>query len=94
MKPLHDATFLSAAFEWKVAKATLTFELFGERREGYLIAEGVIDLHIPQKLDWGQSVSVNELRGPSKMEHGLYKIEIEMQTGDVISIVARSFQMP
>ncbi|HSM95771.1 MAG TPA: hypothetical protein VLT91_06995 [Rhizomicrobium sp.] len=92
MKSLHDATLLFVAFEWELAKVSFAFET----REGRvdLFAEGVTDLHIPKKKEWGSRVGVNELRGPSKAEHGLYRIEIEMQTGDVISIVARSFQMP
>jgi hypothetical protein len=92
MKSFHDSTLLFIAFEWELAKVSFAFESQEGRVD--LFAEGVTDLHVPKKNEWGPSISINELRGPSKTEHGLYRIEIEMQTGDIISVVARSFQMP
>ena len=90
---MHDWTFTSALFEWADARVILIFQN-ATSLDVRLIAEGVVDLQIPQKREWGRSVSVNETTGPTDNGDGTQIFTIEMQTGDVISIVARSFQLP
>ena len=89
---MHDWTFLSALFEWADGRATL--RLRSPSGEKTIVASSVADLHVPQLNEWGPSVSVNKLKGPFPAEGGRQSIEIEMQSGDVIRIVASSFLLP
>jgi hypothetical protein len=59
-----------------------------------LTAHGVCELHVPRLNDWGPSVSVNEVFGPSDGASGRRELEVEMQSGDRIRIVAASFDFP
>ena len=90
---MHDWTLKSVFFEWKLARATLVFEN-SKALDASLVAEGVIDLHVPQRREWGQSVSVNIIVGPSDIGSGMRKLAIEMQSGDVITITAAAFDIP
>jgi hypothetical protein len=90
---MHDWTLISVQFKWKAGRVVLSFRT-PEAEVSSLVAEGVFDLHVPQKKDWGPSVSVNEIRGPSGNMSGRQKLEIEMQSGDVIEIEAVSFEFP
>jgi hypothetical protein len=92
MNLMHDWTLLSVLFDWKDARVTLCFTT--DRTEEMIVATSVVDLHVPQSNEWGPSVSVNGVKGPFESENGRQSIEIEMQSGDVIRIVASSFMMP
>jgi hypothetical protein len=89
---MHDWTLLSIFFEWEAGQVTLSFKSHAGDRT--LVARSVADLHVPQLKKWGPSVSVNEVKGPVATGNGLQEIAIEMQSGDVIKIIATSFQMP
>jgi hypothetical protein len=89
---MHDWTLLSAVLEWDGGKATVTFR--SQTGTEVLVAHSVVDLHISQLNEWGPSVSVNEVRGPLAAGETLKLVEIEMQSGDVLSITAKSFDMP
>jgi hypothetical protein len=93
MNNLHDWTLKSILFEWKPARVTLVFTNL-RALDASLIAEGVLDLHVPQRKEWGRSVSVNKLIWPSDRESGPRKLTIEMQSGDLITITARAFDLP
>ena len=90
---MHDWTLLSISLEWENGATVLSF-----RRNGLQLvsvrAEGVSKLVIPRMNEWGPSVSVNELRGPTKDPPGPQTLEIEMQSGDVIKITGTSFIFP
>lgn len=89
---MHDWVLLSIVFEWAIGRATLSFDRY--RSNEKLVANSVADLHVPQLNEWGPSVCVNEVKGPIVIDSGLQSLEIEMQSGDVIKIVAKSFEMP
>ena len=89
---MHDWTLLSVIFEWEDAHVVVRFR--SEMGEEKLVAVSTVDLHVPQVSEWGSSVSVNSVMGPVATEGGHQSIEIEMQSGDVIRIVASSFEMP
>ena len=93
MNAMHDWTLKSVLFEWKLARVTISLE-GTNALEALLVADGVVGLHVPQEKPWGPSVSVNEVVGPSDAGNGLQKLSIEMQSGDVMTIVARAFQLP
>jgi hypothetical protein len=90
---MHDWTLLSISFDWGTGNAVLTFRRSGSELVS-VQAEGVSNLQVPRMNEWGKSVSVNEVRGPSKDVGGLQTLEIEMQSGDVIKITALSFIFP
>ncbi len=90
---MHDWTMLSILFEWKTASVTVSLQT-PKSDVVEIIAREVSDLHVPQMKEWGPSVSVNQLRGPVSLEKGKFNLEIEMQSGDVISIEASEFKFP
>ena len=89
---MHDWTLLSVLFEWGNGQTTLSFK--NQSGDEVLVAHSVVELHLTQFNEWGPSVSVSEVRGPYDMDNGLQSIEIEMQSGDVVKVTAKSFQMP
>src|SRR5438477_7386965 len=89
---MHDWTLATILYEWKQARATLAFH-GPDHRSAVIVAENVSQLNIPHANEWGPSVSVNEVRGPSDIGDQR-RLEIEMQSGDVIVITARSFDLP
>ncbi len=90
---MHDWTLVSIVFNWKEAQATLNFRC-AEGRDALLTAHEVLELQIPRHSEWGPSVSVNEVGVSMYGRNDFRVLKIEMQTGDVISIVARHFDMP
>jgi hypothetical protein len=90
---MHDWTLLSIFFDWGTGNAALAFRRSGSELVS-VQAEGVSNLQVPRMNEWGKSVSVNEVRGPSKDVGGRQTLEIEMQSGDLIKITALSFIFP
>lgn len=90
---MHDWTLLSAKFEWAEARVTLYFlNSISERVS--IIAEETTSLVMPKKDEWGRSVSVNIVTGPNLQEDGAFLLVVEMQCGDAIEVIARSFILP
>ena len=90
---MHDSTLISILFEWKDKRATLSFRTHGVAVIS-IVADGVTELHVPHDAPWGPSVSVNRIIGPMAKASGESIMEVEMQSGDVIRVVARSFLLP
>lgn len=89
---MHDWTLISLFIEWKDAIATVKLQAgVGEKN---LIASGLTNILIPKKDDWGSSTSINEIIGPLALANGLQLVEIQMQSGDMIRIEAKSFHFP
>lgn len=81
---LHDATLVSIQFDW--ARCTCTINFFGAPNFDFpfcTIFTEVRSLSVPSEFTWGRSSSVLEMR---ELPEG--KFEIEMQSGDTISIIA------
>jgi hypothetical protein len=91
MFDLHDWSLQSIAYEWDKSEAVILFK--GNALLNALVAKDVCDLQIPHKRHWGPSVSVNRVDGPLELPNGQQKLTIEMQSGDVISVVAAEFSM-
>ena len=90
---MHDWTLVKIDFDWRDARVTIELRdsTFTART---LIAEGVRELLVPKANEWGPSVSVNEV-SESEAEHGQGRcLRIEMQSGDVIQIVAERIALP
>ncbi|HLY45335.1 MAG TPA: hypothetical protein VKQ73_07130 [Stellaceae bacterium] len=93
MTLMHEWVLLSIVFDWKTGRLTLSFDT-DPAGVVSLVAEGVVDLHVPQLKPWGSSVHVNEVREPQAGARKRRKLEIEMQSGDIITIKAASFAFP
>lgn len=90
---MHDWTFLEIRIDWQNGSVIATFRNTTSH-EVTLTAKGLVDIHVPKKEEWGRSVSVNEIRGPFKFDNKFQKLTIEMQSGDSITIIARSILLP
>jgi hypothetical protein len=90
---MHDWTLLSIVVEWMKGIVTVTFDTY-EYNHVVLTAEGLIELVIPKHDEWGESVSVNRVRGPVQLENGNYHLALEIQSRDTITLEAKSIQMP
>ncbi len=90
---MHDWTLLTIVVEWMKGIVTITFDTY-EFNHVILTAEGLIELVVPKHDEWGESVSVNKVCGPVQLENGNYRLELEIQSGDTITLEARSIQMP
>ncbi len=89
---MHDWTLLSLRIDW--ASGDVLIVIRGPKAEDEIHAAGALEIHIPRALPWGPSVSINAVTGPTAVENGLSSLAIEMQSGDTIKIVARSFNIP
>ncbi len=90
---LHDWTLVRVDFDWQRARVTIELEDSAFTRRT-LIAEGVRELRVPQMNEWGPSVSVNEVSEVETSTDGGRCLHIEMQSGDVIRIVAEQIALP
>ncbi|MDD5271980.1 MAG: hypothetical protein PHU14_04600 [Methylovulum sp.] len=90
---MHDWTLVSILVEWAKGMITLTFISY---KLGHvcLSAEGLTRLVIPKYDEWGESVSVNNVYGPIRLDDGSYRLELAIQSGDTIVLEAKSIQMP
>ncbi len=88
---MHDWTLVSILVEWE--KALIEIKFLNAAGEVLLTANGFTNIHIPKSNDWGPSVSVNKVIGPVILTNGIMRLEIHIQTGDVIEIEAKSIQM-
>jgi hypothetical protein len=59
-----------------------------------LIGDGVRELYVPRMNEWGQGVAINEVFEIESLTTGLFQLRSEMQSGDVMRIVATQFSLP
>lgn len=90
---MHDWILNKVAFEWKLARVVLELNDLASAVRA-LVADGVTKLSDPRKNAWEPSVSVNEVHEIEELPSGLKQLKIEMQSGDVIQIVAAQFAIP
>ncbi len=84
LKELHDASLTAVRFDW--ATRTCHFDFSGSPKVTFpfsLVFNAVAELVLPAAFPWGPSVSV--LKAKVSVA-GRY--EIEMQSGDTITVVA------
>ncbi|RFP09934.1 MULTISPECIES: hypothetical protein [unclassified Duganella] len=79
---LHDATLLTIDFSWAEATCVMTL-LHARLADCRLTFTGVSNLTLSRNQPWGRSQSIN-----SALERDKGQYEIEMQSGDVITIAA------
>lgn len=83
-KELHDAILESFSFTWEDGNCFMLFRVSPEKTLSILF-EGVTNLIVPRDHPWGDSQCVNEFRYDTNG-----KVEIEMQSGDMIILQAKS----
>lgn len=91
MESIHDWILESVAFDWESARVTVA--LRSHKQQRVLLADGVMDLKVPKVNAWGPSSSVNGTSEAIVDAKGSRHLKLEMQTGDVIEIVAREFTL-
>ncbi|MDP3156560.1 MAG: hypothetical protein Q8N23_28065 [Archangium sp.] len=83
-KRFHEATLIEVTTDWASGNIRARVRLSEESgRDVELQVAGFTILHCPRKRPWGPSVSINEVR-VSGIQDGRHRIEIEVQSGDVI----------
>jgi hypothetical protein len=67
---MHDWALRLITVDWKVG--LVSFESLGPVAVTCLVAHEVCQLHIPRMQEWGPSVSVNRVLGPTDYGEGLF----------------------
>jgi hypothetical protein len=91
-KHLHDATLVAIHISWETGEVNVDLKT----PDGLTVIRGreARKLECPRYFPWGRSVSVNEVReGPHGELDEIHRLEIEMQSGDVIEVVAKDFSL-
>ncbi|WP_133817468.1 hypothetical protein [Tahibacter aquaticus] len=88
---MHDWTLVSTSVDWALGVGRLDVRWDGFDYE--LRFSGLQRFTMPREFGWGPSVSINVVRGPED-SLGKQRLQIEMQSGDVIEIIAESFELP
>jgi hypothetical protein len=88
---MHDWTLLSAEFDWSTGMVTLRLQSAAERR--VLTARGASSLQVERVHAWGPSVSINSVLVHGSDDGARHVARIEMQSGDIISIEANTFEL-
>lgn len=91
MESMHDWSLINIAFDWQSGRVTVALRSYN--KQWALVADGVTDLRVPKLQEWGPSSSVNGTSETVADATGTTHLKIEMQTGDVIEIVAREFTL-
>ena len=89
---MHDWSLLSFAIDWKSGDVRIV--VASPSGEASIHATDLREIHVPRHRAWGPSVSIYTVTGPIQRDDGHSSLEIEMQSGDRIEIIARSFEMP
>jgi len=89
-KHLHDATILGTSLEWQTGEVRVRVRLSAaEPRAADVVVSECSLLMCPRHHPWGPSISINEVR-QSTRTGGNIRLEIEVQSGDVIEIEGRA----
>jgi len=84
----HDATLKALTAFWEAGTVELIFRLSTEVSADMTIrVSGASEIRWARAFPWGRSVSVNSLE-VQEVPSG-YRLEVEMQSGDRISIVGK-----
>jgi len=91
---LHDATLKHISVEWREGTCEATLVLSSTPPcLASIKATSLCKLIVPRAEPWGPSVSVNWAGLQLQDDGHLYTLEIEMQSGDTISMQARFIEI-
>lgn len=93
---LHDAILTTIDVDMARSTITLVFRpmQFAGRPGSFLvIAHAWTRFTLPREEPWGRGGhdNVNEVRGPFAIGRALWRLEIELQSGDLLELHASSF---
>ena len=87
LKQFHDASLLKVTLDWQNRTGEIHAQTANQVK---VISFSNFELaHIPCKLPWGRSFSINSVSLESIPEGE--KLRVEMQSGDVAEFVAKKF---
>ena len=89
---MHDWLLRDIKFDWQTGRVVVALE-DTNLIVRLLMADGVEELQAPRENEWGPSVCVNEAFPIEQLPSGLLHLKIEMQSGDVIQITAKRFEL-
>lgn len=91
-KLMHDWTLKSIEVTWQ--SGTVRLDLISSPGVAKcLTARDLIELVVPRRQEWGPSESIMSSNGPEPHDDG-QRLEILMQSGDSLLIIAREITMP
>jgi hypothetical protein len=91
---LHDATLEALELRWSSGEAVMRIRTGdATHAQRVVVASAVRRIGCDRQMPWGFSVSINEVRGPVAAGDDTFMLEIEMQSGDLISIEAGAFSL-
>ena len=88
---LHDAILDEIVIDWERGAVRVHLGVTDSEKR-VLTAHGVTKLVMPREHPWGPSVWINKTEGPADA-NGSKVLKIEMQSGDVLEITARDFEL-
>ena len=86
---LHDAVLHYVTIDWERAVAEISLGTWKSKMQ--IVAKDLTAVNCPRRLPWGPSVYVNSVAQTER--HDGEAVEIEMQSGDIIVIEAKSFSL-
>lgn len=97
LEDLHDAVL--TAIEVDVGRSTVTLgfrpmQFPGRPDKFFVTARGWTRFICPREQPWGLGgyQDVNQVRGPFAIGRELWRLEVELQSGDVLELHASSFE--
>ena len=88
----HDSTLVRVTVDWEAALGRITFDCW-ENRLVSIVAYGMTICSVERRQPWGPSVSVNDVYGPDTTPTGELSLRIEMQSGDIVQLIAKRFEI-
>jgi hypothetical protein len=91
-KAMHDWTLKNIEVAWRDGVVRLDL-VSSPGVTKCLTARDLIELVVPRRQEWGPSESIMSSNGPEPHDDG-QRLEILMQSGDSLLIIAREITMP
>ncbi len=91
---LHDGTLDGVSLDWGTGLVRLAIRLESYQVDSVEIhAIETRSLVCPRREEWGRSSFINDVRGPNALPGGGVRLEVEMQSGDIIVIEAKEIRI-
>ena len=93
MNDYHDAQLNAVTFNWTTGLVTIHITLCRTpKTEVALSVEDARSLVVPREAPWGRSFYINKLVTHRDVEFS--RLEVEMQSGDVVVVEGKSISEP
>lgn len=89
---MHDWVISTLEIDWDKNVINITFKTASGDQN--IVATEFAKLIVPKRENWGPSRSVYNVDKPMQLKNKNYKILIEMQSGDLITIEAKRIVLP